>query len=73
MQHISEYFVRQHGAQIVSEIGIDPKSLRLDPSSWAASMGVEETRRTLTHEEIQRQRQEMRATMSAHRRRRRHR
>jgi ubiquinone biosynthesis protein len=73
MQHISEYFVRQHGAQIVSEIGFDPQSLRLDPSSWAASMGVEETRRTLTHEEIQRQRQAIRATMSAHRRRRRHR
>jgi ubiquinone biosynthesis protein len=73
MLHISQYFMRQHGAQIVSEIGLDPKDLQLDPSSWAVSMGVDETRQTLTHEEIQRQRRAMRVAMSDHRRRPRHR
>ena len=73
MLHISQYFMRQHGAQIVSEIGLDPKDLQLDPSSWAVSMGVDETTQTLTHEEIQRQRRAMRVAMSDHRRRPRHR
>jgi ubiquinone biosynthesis protein len=72
MLHISQYFVRQHGAQIVSEIGLDAETFEIDPSSWAASMGIDEAKQTLTHEEIQLQRQAVRATMSAHRRRRRH-
>jgi ubiquinone biosynthesis protein len=51
MLNISQYFVRQHGAQILSEIGLDPGALELDPTSWAASMGVDESRQSLTHEE----------------------
>jgi ubiquinone biosynthesis protein len=73
MLHISQYFVRQHGAQLVSEIGLDPENFELDPSSWAATMGVDEKKPTLTHEEIQDQRQAMLATMAAHRHRRRRR
>jgi ubiquinone biosynthesis protein len=73
MLHLSQYFMRQHGAQLVSEIGLDPENFELDPSSWAATMGVDEKKQTLTHEEIQRQRQAMRATMEAHRHRRRRR
>ena len=70
MLHISQYFMRQHGAQLVSEIGLDPDNFELDPSSWAATMGVDGKRQSLTHEEIQRQRQEVRATMAARRHRR---
>jgi len=70
MVQISQYFVHQHGAQIVSEIGLDPGAVKLDPSSWAASMGVDHGRTSLTHEELQRQRRAMRANLSAHRRQR---
>jgi len=70
MFFVSQYFVRQHGAQIASEIGLDPADLSLDPSSWASSMGVPGDRPTLTHEEIQRQRREMRTMMAERRRRR---
>ena len=70
MLFVSQYFVRQHGAQIASEIGLDPDGLALDPSSWASSMGVDGERQSLTHEEIQRQRREMRTMMVERRRRR---
>lgn len=64
MVEISQYFLRTHGARIASEIGFDPASVRLDPSSWAASMGVGGTRRSLTHEEIEAQRRQIRDTIS---------
>jgi len=65
MLHISRYFVLEHGAQIASEIGLDPAALELDPSSWAASMGVEDTSRPLSHEELERRRRAVRTAMSA--------
>jgi len=67
MLRISQYFVLEHGAQIASEIGLDPESLKFDPSSWAASMGVEGTGRSLSHEELERRRRAVRTAMSAHR------
>ena len=70
MFFVSQYFVRQHGAQIASEIGLDPGGLALDPASWASSMGVPGDRPTLTHDEIQRQRREMRTMIAGRRRRR---
>ena len=69
MLFVSQYFVRQHGAQIASEIGLDPGALALDPSSWASSMGVDGERPSLTHEEIQQQRREVRTMMAERRRR----
>ncbi len=67
MLRISQYFALEHGAQIASEIGLDPESLKFDPSSWAASMGVEGTGRSLSHEELERRRRAVRTAMSAHR------
>ncbi|HMD47151.1 MAG TPA: AarF/UbiB family protein [Acidimicrobiales bacterium] len=70
MLHISEYFLRQHGAQIASEIGLDLTAVAPDRSAWATSMGVDDARQSLTHEEIQEQRRNVRETMASRRRKR---
>jgi ubiquinone biosynthesis protein len=70
MLEVSQYFLGRHGARIASEIGSDAAGVELDPSSWAVSMGVEESRRSLTHTEIRHQRKELRATLSRAERRR---
>ena len=67
MLHLSQYFMERHGEQISAEIGLDPRNITLDPAAWATSMGVEAAdgdTLSVTHRDIQRQRQEVRQRMA---------
>ena len=68
MLHLSQYFMERHGEQISAEIGLDPRNITLDPAAWATSMGVEAAdgdTLSVTHRDIQRQRQEVRRAHGA--------
>jgi len=65
-----QYFVQFHGEQIAQDIGLDPSSITLDSSAWLNSLGLDPEAGSITHREILEQREEVRAKMAAHRRRR---
>ena len=70
MMHLAQYFVQFHGEQIAQDIGLDPSSITLDSSAWLNSLGLDPEAGSITHREILEQREEVRAKMAAHRRRR---
>ncbi len=68
--YIATYMATRHGARILSDVGIDPRTLEVDLDGVRASMGLDSDVRTLTHRELQERRATIRKRMPERRRRR---
>jgi len=55
--HVHTYFVREHGARILAEVGLDPARAALDLDAVKASFGVEAEAEGLTFRDLQARRQ----------------
>jgi ubiquinone biosynthesis protein len=51
--HVHTYFVREHGARILAEVGVDPERATLDLDAVKASFGVEAEVEGLTFRDLQ--------------------
>ncbi|MGH9027122.1 MAG: ABC1 kinase family protein [Acidimicrobiia bacterium] len=54
--HVHTYFVKEHGARILAEVGVDPERATLDLDAVKASFGVEAEVEGLTFRELQERR-----------------
>jgi ubiquinone biosynthesis protein len=54
--HVHTYFVREHGARILAEVGVDPTRAALDLDAVKASFGIEPDVEGLTFQELQERR-----------------
>ncbi len=67
---VATYFATRHGERIMADIGIDPRTTRIDLEGLKASMGVSAETPTLTYRELQERRRVIQRRMEGHRRRR---
>jgi ubiquinone biosynthesis protein len=61
---VSLYFAARHGDQIAAEVGVDPRQLDVDLTSFKASIGLDESTTTLTHRDLQSRRETIRHNLS---------
>jgi ubiquinone biosynthesis protein len=54
---ISMYFAETHGDRIAADIGIDPRTYRLDMAGVKASFGLDESTESLTYRDLQQRRE----------------
>jgi ubiquinone biosynthesis protein len=67
---IATYFAVQHGDKIAADVGIDPRSMRVDLSGVKASFGVDATTEGLTYRDLQKRRELIRSRFEERRRKR---
>ncbi len=67
MMTIYLYFAQTHGDQIIREVGVDAKFAEPDPDAVRAAFLVDSNTETLTYREMQQRRDEVRAKLSAQR------
>jgi ubiquinone biosynthesis protein len=60
---ISLYFATRHGDQIAAEVGIDPRQMDVDLTSFKANLGLDATTATLTHRDLQARRETIRENL----------
>jgi len=68
--YIATYFARVHGEQITRDVGLDPRTLRVDLDGVRASMGLPTDVESITARDLQRRRQLILRRMGEHRGRR---
>jgi ubiquinone biosynthesis protein len=60
---ISLYFATRHGDQIAAEMGIDPRQMDVDLTSFKANLGLDATTTTLTPRDLQSRRETIRENL----------
>jgi len=64
---VATHFATRHGERIMADIGVDPRTTRIDLEGLKASMGVPADTPTLTYRELQERRRVIQRRMEAHR------
>ena len=64
---MATHFATRHGERIMADIGIDPRTTRIDLEGLKASMGVPADTPSLTYRELQERRRVIQRRMEAHR------
>jgi ubiquinone biosynthesis protein len=67
---VATYFATRHGDRIMSDVGIDPRTVAIDLDGFKASLGVDAGTPSLTYRELQERRRVIQRRMESHRRRR---
>jgi ubiquinone biosynthesis protein len=67
---VATYFATRHGERIMSDVGIDPRTVEIDLDGVKASLGVDSATPSLTYRELQERRRVIQRRMEAHRRKR---
>jgi ubiquinone biosynthesis protein len=67
---IASHFATKHGARIAADIGVDIREMKPDLDGMRGAMGIAEPVESLTHADLQRRRQQIRARFEERRRRR---
>jgi ubiquinone biosynthesis protein len=63
VMHIYTYFVQTHGARIAAEAGIDPSLNAIDLTGFKASIGLSKDAESITHRDLQKRREIIRARL----------
>jgi len=66
---VATYFATHHGERIMSDIGIDPRTLDINLDGFKASIGLESDTPTITYRELQERRQVIQKRMESRRKR----
>jgi ubiquinone biosynthesis protein len=66
--YLATYFTMHHGERIAGDIGIDPRTIRVDLDGMKASMGLTPDVKGITHRELQQRRELIRKRMEERRR-----
>jgi len=64
---VATHFATRHGERIMADIGVDPRTTRIDLEGLKASMGVPADTPSLTYRELQERRRVIQRRMEAHR------
>ena len=67
---VATYFATRHGERIMSDVGIDPRTVAIDLDGVKASLGVDSATPSLTYRELQERRRVIQRRMESHRRKR---
>jgi len=67
---VATYFATRHGERIMSDVGIDPRTVEVDLDGFKASLGVDTDTPSLTYRELQERRRVIQRRMESHRRKR---